>query len=91
MMKHIEAGWQSYLKLVVPAGASPVQISETRQAFYAGAAILMQKIMLIMDEDREPTAQDMKHMADIQAELDEFGQQIDRRFFGPQPPKSKMS
>jgi hypothetical protein len=90
-MKHIEAGWQSYLKLVVPANASPVQISETRQAFFAGAAILMQKIMLIMDEDREPTPQDMAHMAAIQKELDEFGAQIDRRFFGPTPPKGKMS
>lgn len=90
-MKHIEAGWQSYLKLVVPAGASAVQIRETRQAFFAGAAILMQKIMLIMDEDREPTAKDMEHMAAIQKELDDFGQQIDRRFFGEPPPRGKMS
>lgn len=37
-MRFIERGWNSYRKLL-PADAPPIQIKETRQAFYAGAAI----------------------------------------------------
>lgn len=76
-MKAIEQGWKSYRELVVPDDASDVQIRETRQAFYAGAAILFQALMVALDPGTEPTADDMQRMADLQAELDAFGQELD--------------
>lgn len=82
MIKPIESGWQSYRHMVLPADAPEVQVKECQQAFYAGAAILFQGLMTALDPGNEPTDRDMLRMANIQAELDEFGQQLDRRYFG---------
>lgn len=77
----IERLWESYRTMVVPADASETQIRETRQAFFAGAAILFEGILqnLSSSED-EITEADMTLMADVQAEIDEFGQQLDLRY-----------
>lgn len=83
-MKYIERGWQRYRDLVIPADAPDVQIQECRQAYYAGAAVLMESIMATLDPGSEPTDADLERMNSIQAELDEFGQQIDRRYLGQQ-------
>ena len=37
-MNTIQVQWQSYLRDVVPAGASKEQIVETKRAFYMGSA-----------------------------------------------------
>lgn len=81
-MKYIEQGWNSYRKLVIPANAPEIQIKECRQAFFGGSAILMQSIMLMLDPGVEPTDADMQRMSDIQKELDEYGQSLDRAVFG---------
>lgn len=78
--KFIELGWKSYKTMVIPADAPDVQIKETRQAFYAGAAILFEGLMGGLDGGDEPTEADMQRMAAIQAELDAFGQEIDVRY-----------
>ncbi len=47
--------WTSYLDEVVPRGASPTQVEETRRAFYAGAhavlCILTQELVEMTDDD----------------------------------------
>jgi hypothetical protein len=78
-MKYIKHGWDSYHRLVVPRNASDIQVTETKQAFYAGAAILFQALMLTLDPGVEPTDTDMQRMADIQAEIDAFGQLLDKK------------
>lgn len=83
-MKHIEGGWQSYLKTCIPEDAPEVQRRECRQAFFAGAAVLFQSIMVTLDPGTEPTDKDMERMSHIQAELDAFGQELDKRAFGAQ-------
>lgn len=80
--KLIERGWNSYRDMVLPKNAPDIQIRECRQAFYAGAAILMQGIMGALDSGDEPTDADMQRMAAIQDELDAFGQEIDKRYLG---------
>ncbi|KKM01142.1 hypothetical protein LCGC14_1797330 [marine sediment metagenome] len=76
--KHIQVGWESYQSMVIPKDASDTQIRETRQAFYAGAALLWQSLMLFLDNDAEPTTDDMQRMEDLQVEIDAYGQQLDR-------------
>ena len=79
--RYIEIGWNSYRAKVVPGDASDVQLTETRQAFFAGAAVLFEGIMAGLDNTAEPTDGDMQRMADIQAEIDEFGLALDIKFF----------
>lgn len=83
-MKYIEGGWDSYRKMCVPADASDVQVSECRQAFFAGAAVLFSTIMVVLDPGTEPTEADLRRMGDVQAEIDGFGQELDKRAFGAQ-------
>lgn len=84
MAKPIDKGWQSYRNLVIPRDAPEIQVNECRQAFYAGAAILFHALMTALDPGDDPTTADLQRMADIQNELDEFGQQIDKRYLGGQ-------
>lgn len=81
-MKYIEAGWKGYRDMVVPKDADEIQVRETRLAFYAGASVLFETLMLALDSGDEPTDADMQRMADLQAEIDAFGQEIDKRAFG---------
>lgn len=82
-MKLIEGGWKSYRRHVVPADAGEEQLRQTRQAFFAGAAILQTLIMRKLSPGRdEITAEDLALMAAIQKELDDFGQQLDVDMFG---------
>lgn len=78
----IKHGWERYEKLAVPAGASDLQRKETRQAFYAGAAVLFQTLMTALDPGAEETPEDMTRMLDLQAEVDEFGQELDAAVLG---------
>lgn len=76
----IERGWESYRRMVVPADAGAVQLQETKQAFFAGAAILWQAIKLSLDPGGETTDADIQRMQAVQDELDGFGQQLDARY-----------
>lgn len=80
--KYIEEGWKSYRSTVVPSNASDIQLKETRQAFFAGVAILFEVLMMDLDPGKEPTDEDMRRMDDLHAEIDEYGQSLDRRYFG---------
>lgn len=77
--KLIQRAFESYRRYVMPAEAGEVQVRETRQAFFAGAAVLQTTIMrkLSPTGPDEITAEDMALMSAIQAELDEFGHQLD--------------
>lgn len=70
--KLIEAGWAAFERFVVPAGAGEVQRREMRLAFMGGAEHVWSSMLAVMDEDREPTARDLKRMELIQKELDEW-------------------
>lgn len=47
----IGMGWATYMARVVPPGAPPTQIIETRRAFYGGAAYLMGILDVISEHD----------------------------------------
>ncbi len=78
----IKDGWDSYQEMVVPIDAPDVQIAETKQAFYSGAAILFHTIMLGLEGGDEATDADMQWMQDLQNEIDAFGQQLDCKILG---------
>lgn len=73
----IERGWKSYARLI-PDGADDVQIAETRQAFYAGAAIIFEALAHASETESEDVA--VRRLADLQKEIDAFGQELDARY-----------
>lgn len=68
----IEAGWIGLRAVALSSEAPQVQIDEMRSAFFAGAAHLFATIMSVLDEDAEPTADDMRRMTLINDELQKF-------------------
>jgi len=86
----IAAGWESYRKMIIPATASSVQIEECHRAFYAGAAILFESIMRMLDPGEEPTDADMARMSAIDKELRDFGRGLDAEVFSTHPNVSEQ-
>jgi len=74
--KLIEAGWVGYQLMVLPKGASEIQVNECRLAFFAGAQHLFGSIMTVLDAGDEPTDDDMARMDLIDRELEEFLKQF---------------
>lgn len=65
----IEAGFAGLMAVAYPNGAPVNQRKEIRQAFFCGAQHLMSSIMGIMDDDADPTENDLRKMELIDQEL----------------------
>ncbi len=78
----IESAWHDYKSKVVPMGASPVQVAETRKAFYAGAASLLKSMLTALGPGKEATESDLAIMDGVQEELDEFFEKTIQRLTG---------
>ena len=74
--KLIEVGFYGYRKFVLRKDAPQSQIDECRLAFFAGAQHLFGSIMSIMEQGDEPTANDMRRMDQIHAELSDFAKRL---------------
>lgn len=77
--KLIEAGWISLRIVAIPPGAPQIQIDEMRNAFMAGAQHLWASINQFLDSGDEATAADERRMRLIQAELDAFAKELQKR------------
>ncbi len=80
-MKRIERAWTRFERMVVPTDAGPVQRSEMRRSFYAGAATLFRMLVDGVSDSEETTEDDMELMDGIAAELNEFGEKLDAEVF----------
>lgn len=79
--EYIQENWVSYRK-TLPPGASEAQLVDTRIAFFAGALALMSTVMSNLDEDREPTDEDIQMLDDLNDELTQFNADMERRANG---------
>lgn len=78
--KLIEAGWIGLRLAAIPLDASPLQLSEMRQAFFAGAQHLFGSMMSgVLDPDAEPTAADLRRLDLIDRELRDFVRDFELR------------
>lgn len=70
--------WNSYMKAVFPNGrpTDPIQLQETRRAFYAGALAIFSRILRDLTPSAEPEPQDLTMMDDIKNELDAFYEKV---------------
>src|SRR5262245_47550517 len=79
--KLIEAGWMSFRYFVIPKDASPVQLEEMRNAFFAGAQHLFGSVMSVLDPGEEPTERDLDRMDQVSDELQRFITDFELRHF----------
>lgn len=74
--KIIEGGWVGLKAAWLHPDAPPEQVDEMRKAFFAGAQHLYASIMTVLDSGEEPTDRDMRRLANIATELDDFGKTV---------------
>lgn len=76
-MKPIETAWTSYREAVVPKDAPPIQLQESKRAFFGGAWALYALLMNDLDHSTdEDTPQDLGLMMKLDAELRGFRDQV---------------
>lgn len=77
--KLVEAGFAVFANFVIAKDAPPLQLSEMRLAFMAGAEHVFSSIMNMLDPEDEPTEADLRRMDMIHKELDEWRGRISER------------
>lgn len=74
-MNRIEAQWESYLKEVIPAQAGPIQVAESRRAFFAGAQAMM-TIFRAIGSDQVSEEEAERILEDASQELEKFCEDV---------------
>jgi hypothetical protein len=69
----IAGWWATYAERVIPAGAPSVQMQESKRAFYAGAAAMLDAITRGLSEGDDATDDDLAHVGRLHSELVQFG------------------
>jgi hypothetical protein len=77
--KLAEAGWIGFRLAVVPKDAPPIQLSEMKMAFMAGAMHVFTALMGVLDEGTQETEADLRRMDLLHKELEAFGAQFKER------------
>lgn len=76
-MDWLGAAWRTYRTRVIPLTAPPVQATESRRAFYAGAHALFTVMLAALEPgDGEPTAAELRMVDELDEELRAFAQEI---------------
>ncbi len=75
-VRRFGALWDDYANKILPEEASAVQVQETRRAFYAGGVSLLKTMVTILDEDAEPTEEDLRAMDDLNEEFHAFAREL---------------
>lgn len=70
--KLLEAGFVAMRATIIPPGAPEGQVSDMRIAYMGGAQHLFATMLAMLDPDAEPTANDLRRMSLIAAELRAF-------------------
>ena len=79
MSKTIKSMWHSYSERVIPRNAGVVQRMECRRAFYAGAQAYNAVILNFLEPGTdEITDADMALIQELQDELNQFCQDVER-------------
>lgn len=75
--KIIESAWRDYeAKVLNPHTVGPIQLQETRRAFYAGAQALFGGLVNGVADDDETTNEDISMMNSVDAELKQFADDV---------------
>lgn len=72
MIDHIKTHWDTFMRVAMPPDAPAIQITEMRNAFYAGCAMLFAEIMEQLDNPELSNDTGGEFLSEIHAEINEF-------------------
>ena len=74
--RRLEAEWEKFNRMVLPANAPGIQRKMMRESFFNGAMILFGLLTMGISRGDEETPEDMQLMQDLKAELDAHATQM---------------
>lgn len=72
MKYHIKTNWDTFHRLAMPVDAPDIQVTEMRNAFYAGVAMIFAEIMDQLEKPELSNDEGGEFLAEIHAEVNEF-------------------
>jgi len=75
-VRTIRDAWSGYRTIVLRGDSPPVQIRETRRAFYAGAQALLAIVLGNLTTGETPTDADFQLLENLHTELLTFGGEV---------------
>jgi hypothetical protein len=75
-MKLLETEFLNYRNALIPRDAGPVQLGESRRAFFAGAWALYALILNNLEPGTDDTPKDLELMEKLDAEMREFKERV---------------
>lgn len=75
--KRLRDEWANYRERVVPVDAPPVQVQESRRAFYAGAQAFYGLSMEMLTDESEPTDGEVAAYEKLIEELEFFCSEVE--------------
>lgn len=72
----VAESWQTYRAAVVPQGASPAQVEETRRAFYAGSYFMLMNVAYNIGDDTTSEEEGIEHLEQLKAECETFAKSV---------------
>jgi hypothetical protein len=71
--RYMAEQFDDYRRKVIPRDAHPVQVTECKRAFFAGALAIQSVIMANLTPGPDSSPADEEMMMDLTEELEEFG------------------
>ena len=68
--------WDQFARLVLPKEAPADQRREMRRAFYSGAQAILFNVIASLDEEPEPTGEDLRIIDGVGRELEDFAEMV---------------
>jgi hypothetical protein len=68
--------WNEFVRTTLRPDAPAIQKQEMRRAFYAGAHMILFRVMAELSDGDAPTPPDLETMMSVQMELREFLEQV---------------
>ena len=72
----VAESWQTYHDLVMPKTAGPVQVNETRNAFYAGAYFSLMNLAYNIGDDETTEEQGLAMLDALKREIEDYAKGI---------------
>ena len=71
-MNHIQTHWDTFMRLAMPKDAPEIQVTEMRNAFYAGIAMIFAEMVDKLEQPGVTDADGGKFLSEIHSEVNEF-------------------
>lgn len=84
-VESVAESWETYRQAVLPKNASPVQVQETRRAFYAGSYFMLMNVAHNVGDEEASEEEGIENLERLKAECEVFAASVGTPREAPPP------